>query len=116
MARPTKQAKATRRLLDMVLSGIDATGLTEVETFVLIERATALAVKTGDRQEQELLDAMIEELSRRDLTEVGAGGLLRSAVDLLSKGGERAKDSEMKRSELAAEASAAGVVKKRSRC
>lgn len=116
MGRPTKQAKATRQLLEMVLSGLDATGLADVDTYTLIASATSLAVKVGDRQEQVLLEEMLAELSNRDLSEVGAGGLLSAAVSIISKGGERAKDNEMKRSELAAEASTDKPVKKRVRC
>lgn len=102
MPRPTKQARVTRQLLTVVLDNLVSIGLGEIDTVDLLAAATALAIKSNDRAEQELLGNLMDELSKRDLQELGGVNLLSTAVSIIGKGGEISVEKEMTKKDLQA--------------
>lgn len=89
MAQITKATRNARKLQALLLAGITSTkGLSYISTIELLDSASKLVGKAGDK-EQGLLASILSELeSRTDLLEADPTVLLKLAVIVINKAGE----------------------------
>lgn len=89
MAQITKVTRNARKLQSLLLGSITSTkGLSSIPTLELLDSASKLVGKAGDKEQGLLTSILVELDTRMDLLEADPIVLLKLAVTVINKAGE----------------------------